>query len=204
MKRLVIFGCSHAYGSGLKDFKLHWSSLVANELGIELINKAKPGDSIKGSVFNICNFSFKPDDLVIVMWTSLYRHCVIKQNTFKYTHLLPSVEKYFENAKTNTEHEKLNKLWYKYFFNPIEAKFNAHINIKFVDYYLKEKNIKLLHTFATTRLDNLELINPEISMLFYSDLKHYPKASDGMHNGPEANEIFSKIILQKIGEKFGI
>ena len=95
-------------------------------------------------------------------------------------------------------------MWYKYFSNPIEVKFNAHINIKFVDYYLKEKNIKLLHTFATTRLDNLELINPEISMLFYSDLKHYPKASDGMHNGPEANEIFSKIILQKIGEKFGI
>ena len=71
-KNVVILGCSHTYGVGLKDCwldvggpgdlppsKLAWPQLMANKLNIECINASKWGSSNRETWHRIINFDFK-------------------------------------------------------------------------------------------------------------------------------------------------
>jgi hypothetical protein len=88
MSRLVAFGCSYTYGHGLPDChippdwpgeipsNLSWPSLLARDLSLELINVSKPGISNAHILWYLLNFSFKDDDICIVMWTHFNRYPV--------------------------------------------------------------------------------------------------------------------------------
>ena len=91
--RLVAFGCSHAYGVGLKDCwldirgpgdlppsKLAWPQLMANFLNRKCINASKWGSSNREIWHRIVNFEFETDDIVLVQWTYPSRNCIIKQD----------------------------------------------------------------------------------------------------------------------------
>ena len=73
MQRLITFGCSYAYGTGLEDCKnwffnqfhhlkpskLGWAQTLANKLDIELVNKSFPGSSNIEVLYSILKFDFK-------------------------------------------------------------------------------------------------------------------------------------------------
>jgi hypothetical protein len=75
--RLVTFGCSFTYGSGLPDCthwysspsKHSWSWIVANKLGYTLNNQGCPGGNNLEILYKILNFDFKDNDYVIIMWS---------------------------------------------------------------------------------------------------------------------------------------
>ena len=87
MQRLITFGCSYAYGTGLEDCKnwffnqfhhlkpskLGWAQTLANKLDIELVNKSFPGSSNIEVLYSILKFDFKKDDVAVIMWSHYVR-----------------------------------------------------------------------------------------------------------------------------------
>lgn len=76
MSRLITFGCSYAYGTGLPDCnnwmfnKLHnlkpskmgWASLLAKKLKVDCVNESFPGSSNTEILYNVLKFNYQPDD----------------------------------------------------------------------------------------------------------------------------------------------
>jgi hypothetical protein len=85
--RLVIFGCSFTYGSGLPDCvnweaapsKHSWTQLVADKLGYTLDNQGCPGGSNLEILYKILNYKFITTDQVIIMWSLPMRDVKFKR-----------------------------------------------------------------------------------------------------------------------------
>lgn len=98
MQRLITFGCSFTYGSGLPDCcgengsgpdpnitpasKMGWPAVLAKDLDLELINCSKPGASNLEILYHILNFKFNESDTVVVMWTIHNRDIFFKKSIF--------------------------------------------------------------------------------------------------------------------------
>lgn len=72
--RLVCFGCSNTYGTGLVNPESEaWPHVLGTLLDIETINMGVPGASNLEILNNILKFNFKENDTVVVMWSPLTR-----------------------------------------------------------------------------------------------------------------------------------
>lgn len=72
--RLICFGCSNTYGSGLVNPETEsWPYILGSILDIETINRGVPGASNLEILNNILKFEFKENDRVIVMWGPIPR-----------------------------------------------------------------------------------------------------------------------------------
>lgn len=97
MSRLIAFGCSFTYGHGLKDCcfdgikhhkidvmhtpsKFAWPQIAADMLDLECVNCSVSGTGNKQILYNIVNFEFKPNDIVVPMWTYFCRHMVLQDS----------------------------------------------------------------------------------------------------------------------------
>jgi hypothetical protein len=86
MGRLVTFGCSYTYGTGLKDiYKIPtisnslpsiyaWPSWLGQKLKLEVINKSYPGSGNGEILNNLLRFDFNKDDIVVIMWSHFVRY----------------------------------------------------------------------------------------------------------------------------------
>lgn len=81
MSRLITFGCSFTFGTGLKDTKDSWPSVLGQLTGRKVINKGVPGASNLEILNNILSFKFREDDLVVVGWTYCHRDLIF--NSYK-------------------------------------------------------------------------------------------------------------------------
>ena len=79
VSHLVVNGCSWTYGSELDSPEEEsWPKLVANKLGIPVVNLAIPGsgnDSIlrRTSEYLFQNLAFNSKPLVIIAWSQITR-----------------------------------------------------------------------------------------------------------------------------------
>jgi len=74
IKRIVSFGASIAEGAGLDNPETEsYAALIANELNVELDNKAIGGASNIRILNTILNYEFKENDYVIIMWAPVNR-----------------------------------------------------------------------------------------------------------------------------------
>jgi hypothetical protein len=62
---LWVFGCSHSYGTGLRDNEQRYAELVAEGLGLPLKLVARPGGSMQWTLRHIVNAAIEPRDFVI-------------------------------------------------------------------------------------------------------------------------------------------
>ena len=62
---LWVFGCSHSYGTGLKETEKKYAELVAEHVGMPLKLIARPGGSMQWTLRHIVNAAIEPRDLVI-------------------------------------------------------------------------------------------------------------------------------------------
>jgi hypothetical protein len=85
MSRIVAFGCSFSYGHYLDDPNTQaWPAILGKLLNVSSINKSRNGASNLEILTNILKFNFKPDDIVVVGWTFIYRDMIYnrwKSNT---------------------------------------------------------------------------------------------------------------------------
>jgi lysophospholipase L1-like esterase len=76
--RILAWGCSFTWGVGLdraqpgwgdQASKAAWPQRLADRIGLPVKNLAQPGASNLWIADQIMNYSFKPGDLVLIMWT---------------------------------------------------------------------------------------------------------------------------------------
>ena len=82
MKRLVTFGCSLTQGQDLEEgveySRLAWPFLLGQKLNLAVTNCGKNGSSVKRIWWDIMNFDFHSNDVVVILWTHINRWCIIK------------------------------------------------------------------------------------------------------------------------------
>jgi hypothetical protein len=199
MPRLVAFGCSYTYGHGLADCyidpnksgpspsKYAWPNLLANMLGLEVVNCSNPGASNIHILWKLLNFEFTDDDLCVIMWTHFGREPF---SNLKYNSANINWDNYESNViKTLPELSKEN----------IVIRNIIHMHHGYL--HLTSKNIK--HLFITGPSDILLYELPDIKIpTLMKDISinqsTVDKALDGMHPGPYSHMNIAKQLLDKI------
>lgn len=203
MSRIVAFGCSYTFGTGLKDCindkvdettthsKFSYPTLVANKLGYACHNLSCPGYSNYEILLSILNFDFQKTDTVSVMWSFAQRDMVynIKGNALNIQS--PHAELYRKHwALAHTDTDLFLKSWL-YFYT-------AHLHLKDFEHYFFVPNPNAVNfNLRPTYADNIEFENIYIAQLG----DQYGLASDNMHPGQQAQNLIAKHLYNKITTK---
>ena len=187
MARLVTFGCSLTYGTGLPTPNEQvWGSLLSKKLGCEFINKGIPGAGNKEIVHSLVNFEFRPDDVVYILWTFVDRYCVLrdKDKTFQFIpgSTLPRSTTYYKYLHEDYDHNFLSKVFIEYGIN-----------------LLRKKNIKVYSLFNTDQ-DPLGLdINSTLLPVYYCSFSNvHPKGIDNVHMGIQGNIEYADALYRTL------
>jgi hypothetical protein len=215
MTRLVVFGCSYTYGTGLPDCgsmtpslenlifntlspsKLGWASLLGQKLGIEVVNIGEPGGSNTEILYNILGFKYQPGDIVIVMWSNYRRDLIFTKN-----YISKHSDKWFAVWRSRFNKKlaafskvKENSLWIKY-MNEHDYCVKTKMYMHHADLFFKNIGIKYLHypsipqELNDVKIDFLPIDNICNDGLFWID-----KTPDG-HPGIESNRLVADNIFK--------
>lgn len=197
MSRLITFGCSYTFGHGLADCtnykdpsKLGWASVLSNKMNLPLVNISAPGASNLEILYNILNFKFEQDDVVVIMWSLSLRDLKFKKNLF--------------GSKQYTPYKvMINKPWYAKQWIPEgdikDYVIKSWIYIQHADLYLSNKNIKFLHypshpgELYQHKPDFINISNMSTDGIVQIDL-----ADDGAHPGIESNKSMAENIYNTL------
>ncbi len=179
ISRLIAWGCSFTWGEGLDTVRpgfgqrasdRAWPALVAQQLNIPLRNLSEPGASNLWIADSVLNYEFKPEDLVIIMWTWPTR--TTRGLARKPRHILP------------TSDNRLFESWVTLYTED--------------DILRQDRIIRTATELYLTKLgiDHLvlDVLTAESS---WADL---PLALDQQHPGLEWHERISTQILAKLGQ----
>jgi len=196
MSRLIVFGCSLAYGVGLEDCwpnttkpsKHCWPQLVADAMGLKLINKAIPGASNKRIWYTISKFKFKPNDVVIVSWTFPNRHSIIS-----------SPWKIHELHHNLMEVDPVSETYFKDIYSTYDSYVTSKLLIDHANRLLLEKNVTIYNLIVEKYFKHLmgDYKVLPLYMGVYEEL--YPRALDGNHLGVAGHTAFATDFLNAIG-----
>ena len=219
MSRLVVFGDSNTYGHGLEDCfhpptnsygpnpsKFAWPVHLSKLLNKELIHSADtcmPGSGNLEILYKILYFKFKPDDVVVTLWSFAARDLLLNKecmNTDGDTpfekHSLQRLAPYF--TEYNNVGHWLNL--YSDFDFHVRSWFYAH----HADCYLELNKIKNFNFF----LDRVNMVD-NFFPTFLNFKNAYPdihfvahdKALDGVHPGPQSHITMANMINDIIKNK---
>lgn len=201
MSRVIAFGCSNTFGQALPDIhpenrvpsKFAWPALLANNLNMECYNLGIPGASNTLIMDTIMMFPFNTKDIVVVCWSFSDR-----------LHLLDANIKSYHKAHHNIEEivpwnkSRRTKNYYRYIYSEQHhIQMTTHF-VKYVDLYLREKQIKTFFQFSCE--DNY--FNPLFIPIDFSKIRSkYPFALDDGHPGVGAHQELADILYQHILSK---
>lgn len=197
MKRLIVFGCSYAYGFGLHDCNTAidsltpsnycWPVFIASAMNRKLINKSVPASSNKRIWNAIRNFKFRPDDVVIISWTYNHRSCILK-SPWKVHNLI--------NSHTD---EIESSAFYKHIYSKYDSLVMSKLFVDDANKILVEKNLKVYNLFLSIESSIFLQGNHTVVPLdIETYLEDYPKADDNMHLGLEANRAFANDFMKYV------
>jgi hypothetical protein len=196
MSRLIVFGCSLAYGVGLPDCwpdtsspsKFSWTQLTADAMGRTLINKSIPGASNKLIWHTIDNFDFDKDDVVIISWSYPDRHSILK------------TPKTFWNLHHNRiDVDPASLAYYKELHSRYDSTVMSKLYVDHAHRTLSEKNIPVYHLVVSSRhtyiMNKIEYVPIHMSKYEGS----WPLALDDDHLGMEGQVAFAADLMNLIG-----
>ena len=206
MSRLITFGCSYAYGTGLPDCnnwmfdklhnlkpsKLGWSSLLADKMKVECVNESFPGSSNTEILYNVLKFDYKSDDTVVIMWTHFVRDML-----FNFPHKFP----FFRDrlgpwAKTHQERK-----WAEYLSEKDYA-MKSWFNIQHADLHLQKQGVNYIHYPATPEELNKNKLNFIQVENYHSDgIVYLDTATDDMHPGIKSNQLLCDSIYRRLNDR---
>lgn len=196
MSRLIVFGCSLAYGVGLPDCwpdiskpsKVSWTQLTADAMNRKLVNKSIPGASNKLIWYSINNFKFEPDDIVIVSWTFPNR-CSVLETPRKWHNL--------HHNRMDTD--PLSAAYYKELYSKYDSSVMSKLYVDHAHRILSEKNTPIYHLIA--RSDHANIMNKipylPIHMMKYEAT--WPLALDNDHLGVDGQKAVAADLMNLIG-----
>jgi hypothetical protein len=185
MARLVTFGCSLTYGTGLPTPNEQvWGSLLSKKLDREFVNKGIPGAGNKEIVHSLVNFDFHPDDLVCILWTFVDRYCVL-QDQEKTIQFIPGSS----TSKSTTYYKHIHEDYDHYFLFKVFIEYGVNL--------LCKNNIKVYSLFNTDQ-DPLGLdINTTLLPVYYGSFYNiHPKGIDNLHMGVQGNKEYADALYR--------
>ena len=206
MSRLITFGCSYTYGTGLPDCrnwlfdKLHslqpskmgWAALLAEKLNCELVNESFPGSSNTEIMYNILKYDYKWGNTVVVMWTHYVRDMLFTVS-YKYPFFRDRLGPW---AKTHQERK-----WAEYLSEKDYA-MKSWLHIHHADLHLQKQGVKYIHYPATPKeLDTHKLDFIDIQNYYNSGIEYVDKATDDLHPGIESNQLLSDKMYRILNDR---
>lgn len=196
MSRLVVFGCSLAYGVGLPDCwpntskpsKLSWTQIVADTLGKTLINKSSPGAANKRIWKTIANFKFKKDDTVIVLWTYPNRHTIFEN-------LLSTKNLHHNHIDT----DPISKAYYTEMYSMYDSFLMSRLYVDHANRILEEQGVKVYNLVIDPHYKYILGKRKSIPLYMGRYEDSYPKALDNDHLGVEGQTAFAADFLNYLG-----
>lgn len=147
MSRLITFGCSYTYGTGLIDCQstkifsfsrrnskpsnMGWAAQLNKKLGTSLINKSFPGSSNFEILYEVLQFDYKQGDIVVIMWSHYLRDLFFTK-FFK----IPDLRRRLGLWKTSG----LSRKWIQQ-MSQQDYLMKSWIYMQHADLYLKDKKI---------------------------------------------------------------
>lgn len=214
MNRLIGFGCSYTYGTGLKDRNNSWPNQLATKWKLGAVNMGVGGASFKRIWWEIMQFNFRPEDTVAILWTHLDRFCIL-QDTHRTgpnasgdhiewdIYQKPTIRIY-KGYKTDSDFllQRKKEAYYKYIHDDFDylAHYLALINHTY--FYLKDKVKAQYHM----RVDYRDAVLPfnEVDYLpidFCAIRDLHKKSHDGVHPEKEGYAEFVKQIDRCVNNK---
>jgi len=199
MERLIAFGCSLTYGHGLSDCHippnhpgenpsaLSWPSILAKKMNRICINESSPGASNKRIWNDIIKFSYRPNDIVFVLWSFPDRTAIIRKTEVE--SIGPwTGHTFYKDLYDQHDMELMSKLFINHANNFLNVK-----NIEAYNLVFNKQAIKFL-TLEGSTIDHIPIYLEQLK-------KKNPLALDMRHPGHECQEIYSEEILQYINLK---
>ena len=199
-RRLVTFGCSITYGHGLSDCitnnqepgdvpsEFSWPAVLSQSLDLELVNQGECGASNHKILCNILQYNFKPDDIVVIMWTFPDRDLIYgKKNFFTGKQAVSSIGIWVDDElatnwkATHSAEDNSTKTWFHLHHSYLHLKL---LNLKSYNFIVDYDMIKRYKP----KFINVPLHNIKVSKL------NVDFALDNMHPGPQTH----KNIAEKI------
>jgi hypothetical protein len=201
MSRLIIFGCSLAYGVGLADCwptsakpsKLSWPQLVADEMRRQLINTAVPGASNKRIWYAISKFKFRPDDIVIISWSYPNRYSIVS-----------SPWKIRDLHHNLSDTDPASDAYFKDVYSVYDSYITSKLLIDHANRLLLEKNVITHNIIVEKHFKHLMGKHKTLPLYMGVYEEIYPRALDGDHLGKEGHTAFAMDLLNTLGIKHTI
>jgi hypothetical protein len=194
MNRLITFGDSFTYGHGLVDChippdlagpncsKISWPQLLGDKLGIEVINRAKPGHSNIEILRDVLRSTdILSTDIIIIGWTYTVRDYIFKKNFL-------GKDISFKVSPWIGEKNFIKK-WFSV-HNDYDLSVRAGLYIHHAECFLKTKKVKQYHFCAYREFFNTMPNFTAFPEHFISQniLPRIDKALDKSHPGPKSHE----------------
>jgi len=210
MGRLVTFGCSYTYGSGLPDIfvpgnqlypgahpsEFAWPQLLANKLGLKCLNLASAGSGNKEILYKIITSDFEADDLIIIMWSHFPRYDFFRA-TLDSVSGVREVRKDIHKRSWLKNTDVISQEWKN------DNAMQNYLAIKFIQMFLDDKNLN--HYSLFTLPDFVNYTPP-----FFLDKKKIIRllqnnfvkdgCPDGMHFGVKSHENLANILYDTVNK----
>lgn len=197
MTRLVAFGCSLTFGQSLVDnhpdndypSEHAWPNVLAKKLNMVCVNNGKPGASNKQIAWNIQNFEFHKDDVVVILWSHPDRYCIIEHDSIRQLGIWQP-----ENID-----------FFKNFHNEYDMLIDMHTRIQYAELFLAKKDIKCFHLHPTGKYKmNFSWFDIPVLDLYFNEIRtKYQLAENNHHPGIDAHCVFADKIYNLIKDRQG-
>lgn len=197
MNRLVIFGDSNSYGTGLDDpstesYGYHLSNLTNREY----INKAIPGSSCNRILFEILNFQFKPNDVAIVGWTYFCRE------TLYYNDGPCNMGAWINDKNTR------NRAWLEEIYDVNNLSVKSYLDIHHATCYLNQINVPNIQWCPEEDSECLQVKkefawarNIQMSFDIIRETPHVD-LTICTHPGPKSHKLVAEYIFEHFKDMF--
>jgi hypothetical protein len=219
--RIITFGCSFTYGQGLPDCdpaytfrntlltntanpsKFGWATLLGEKLGLEVVNLGEPGISNTEILYNLLEFRYQPNDIVIVMWSNYPRDIMFTKGFVS-----KNTNTRFSNLKRGFFNKRLaiwakgkdNKQWIKY-MSEHDYCVKTQMHMHHADLFFRSLDVSYIHypcsphELEEVSLEFLPVHNACYDGLFWVDI-----TPDG-HHGIESNKLVADNIINFLKER---
>lgn len=207
MSRLIAYGCSYTYGQGLEDChvpeihpdkvgqfgpgpkpsNLAWPAHLGRIMRVPVENRARPGASNKEILWRILNHEHREDDVVVILWSHVDRHCIVSSDDMDEWPeqfgwwVTTELSKVYLDYAVKT-HNKYDRFIESLMFIELANYFLS--NIKVMNYAIRPREWLKMPAWSRTRIISY-------AHDIWADL---PRAEDGGHPGKIGQRKFAQKI----------
>lgn len=216
--RLITFGCSLTFGTGLPDLwskkkfkrgirqttihqlpsKYAWPAQLGKILGaVEVLNFSWPGASNKEITHQVHtfleNYKIHGDDIIIVNWSHTDRSCLFE---------IQDDKSVFLNRWGIWSKGKKAMMFFRHLHNEYDMLYDLHTRINYVNLLFNRLGVKNFHAYSNDKHRSTYKFSwfkvPMLLSCMGIVRKLYPLGLDDGHPGEEAHNVYARVLYNEI------